>query len=178
MANAERNANIASLLERHARRVEQLPAPPVEGVLTRMVGLTLEAAGCQAAVGDRCDVLGNDGARIEAEVVGFSGDRLYLMPTGDIHGLKPNARVVPRNGAETVAVGPGLLGRIIDGAGTPLDGLGQIACEQRVRLTGMPMNPLSREPIEQPCSSATWPGMPSACRSYATRSPTTVCSIY
>ena len=67
--------------------------PPVEGVLTRMVGLTLEAAGCQAAVGDRCDVLGNDGARIEAEVVGFSGDRLYLMPTGDIHGLKPNARV-------------------------------------------------------------------------------------
>jgi flagellum-specific ATP synthase len=43
-----------------------------------------------------------------------------------------------------------LLGRIIDGAGTPLDGLGQIACEQRVRLTGMPMNPLSRQPIEQP----------------------------
>ncbi len=150
MADAERNSNIASLLERHARRVEQLPAPPVEGVLTRMVGLTLEAAGCQAAVGDRCDVLGNDGARIEAEVVGFSGDRLYLMPTGDIHGLKPNARVVPRTGAETVAVGPGLLGRIIDGAGTPLDGLGQIACEQRIRLTGMPMNPLSRQPIEQP----------------------------
>jgi flagellar biosynthesis/type III secretory pathway ATPase len=150
MADAERNSNIASLLERHARRVEQLPAPPVEGVLTRMVGLTLEAAGCQAAVGDRCDVLGNDGARIEAEVVGFSGDRLYLMPTGDIHGLKPNARVVPRTGAETVAVGQGLLGRIIDGAGTPLDGLGQIACEQRIRLTGMPMNPLSRQPIEEP----------------------------
>src|SRR5687768_14694181 len=150
MADAERNSNIASLLARHARRVEQLPAPPVEGVLTRMVGLTLEAAGCQAAVGDRCDVLGNDGARIEAEVVGFSGDRLYLMPTGDIHGLKPNARVVPRNGAETVAVGPGLLGRIIDGAGTPLDGLGQIACEQRIRLTGMPINPLTRQPIEQP----------------------------
>jgi flagellum-specific ATP synthase len=64
--------------------------------------------------------------------------------------LKPNARVVPRTGAETVAVGPDLLGRIIDGAGTPLDGLGQIACEQRIRLTGMPMNPLSRQPIEQP----------------------------
>src|SRR5262249_26203802 len=127
MPDAARSSSIASLLERGARRVEQMPPPPVEGVLTRMVGLTLEAAGCQAAVGDRCDVLGNDGARVEAEVVGFSGDRLYLMPTGDIHGLKPNARVVPRTGAETVGVGPQLLGRIIDGAGVPLDGLGQIA---------------------------------------------------
>lgn len=140
----------ASKLERHIKRVEQLPPPPVEGVLTRMVGLTLEAAGCQAAVGDRCDVLGTDGARIEAEVVGFSGDRLYLMPTGDIHGLKPNARVVPRTGAETVAVGPQLLGRIVDGAGAPLDSLGQIACEGRVRLTGTPINPLSRQQIEEP----------------------------
>ncbi len=84
---------------------ERVPPPPVEGVLTRMIGLTLEAAGCQAAVGDRCDVSASDGARIEAEVVGFSGDRLYLMPTGDIHGLKPNARVIPRVGAETAAVG-------------------------------------------------------------------------
>src|SRR5688572_25862262 len=146
MADAERNSNIASLLERHTRRVEQLPAPPVEGVLTRMIGLTLEAAGCQAAVGDRCDVLGTDGARIEAEVVGFSGDRLYLMPTGDIHGLKPNARVIPRLGAETAAVGPQLLGRVIDGAGTALDDLGPIVCEQRVRLTGTPINPLLRQP--------------------------------
>jgi flagellum-specific ATP synthase len=150
MPAEERNSRIASLLERHARRVEQLAPPPVEGVLTRMVGLALEASGCQAAVGDRCDVLGNDGARIEAEVVGFSGDRLYLMPTGDIHGLKPNARVVPRMGAETVAVGQQLLGRIIDGAGAPLDTLGQIACEERIRLTGMPINPLSRQPIEEP----------------------------
>ncbi len=150
MPDAARNSNLASLLERHARRVEQLPPPPVEGVLTRMVGLTLEAAGCQAAVGDRCDVLGSDGARIEAEVVGFSGDRLYLMPTGDIHGLKPNARVVPRTGAEMVAVGPQVLGRIIDGAGAALDGMGPIECEQRIRLTGTPINPLLRQPIADP----------------------------
>jgi flagellum-specific ATP synthase len=140
----------AAQLERAARRVERLPPPPVEGVLTRMIGLTLEAAGCQAAVGDRCDVLGSDGARIEAEVVGFSGDRLYLMPTGDIHGLKPNARVIPRNGAETAHVGPQLLGRVIDGAGTPLDGLGPLDCEDRIRLTGAPINPLARQPIEEP----------------------------
>jgi flagellum-specific ATP synthase len=124
--------------------------PPVEGQLTRMVGLTLEASGCQAAVGDRCDVLATDGASIETEVVGFSGDRLYLMPTGDIHGLKPNARVVPREGAGTVSVGPQLLGRVIDGAGTPLDGRGPLECEDQVRLTGVPMNPLMRQPIHEP----------------------------
>jgi flagellum-specific ATP synthase len=137
-------------IERYRKRAELIPSPPVEGVLTRMIGLTLEAAGCQAAVGDRCEVVAGDGARVEAEVVGFAGDRLYLMPTGDIHGLKPNARVVPQTGAETVRVGPQLLGRIIDGAGQPLDGLGPIDCEDRVRLTGSPINPLARQPIAEP----------------------------
>jgi flagellum-specific ATP synthase len=137
-------------IEQYQKRVERVPPPPVEGVLTRMIGLTLEAAGCQAAVGDRCDVMATDGTRIEAEVVGFAGDRLFLMPTGDIHGLKPNARVIPRTGAETVAVGPQLLGRIIDGAGQPLDGRGALECEHRVRLTGVPINPLARQPISEP----------------------------
>lgn len=137
-------------IESCQRRVERVPPPPVEGVLTRMVGLTLEASGCQAAVGDRCDVMAGDGARIEAEVVGFAGDRLYLMPTGDIHGLRPNARVIPRLGAETAAVGPQLLGRIVDGAGQPLDGLGPLNCADRVRLTGVPINPLARQPISEP----------------------------
>jgi flagellum-specific ATP synthase len=137
-------------IEQYQKRVERVPPPPVEGVLTRMIGLTLEAAGCQAAVGDRCDVMATDGTRIEAEVVGFAGDRLFLMPTGDIHGLKPNARVIPRTGAETVAVGPQLLGRIIDGGGQPLDGRGALECEHRVRLTGVPINPLARQPISEP----------------------------
>jgi flagellum-specific ATP synthase len=150
MAKATRSVGWAQQLARHSRRIESLPPPPVEGVLTRMIGLTLEAAGCQAAVGDRCDVLGSDGARVEAEVVGFAGDRLYLMPTGDIHGLKPNARVIPRLGAETAVVGPQLLGRVIDGGGQPLDGLGPLQCEDRVRLTGAPINPLLRQPIEEP----------------------------
>jgi flagellum-specific ATP synthase len=140
----------AQKLEQAQARVQRVPAPVVEGVLTRMVGLTLEASGCQAAVGDRCDVLGADGARIEAEVVGFAGDRLFLMPTGDIHGLKPNARVIPRIGAETAAVGEQLLGRVIDGAGQPLDGLGPLNCPDRVRLTGVPINPLARQPISEP----------------------------
>lgn len=144
-----RGDNWSSRLERRMRRVERTPAPPVEGSLTRMIGLTLEAVGCQASIGDTCDVIAGDGSRIESEVVGFSGDRLYLMPTGEVHGLGPNARVVPRPGAGTVPVGPQLLGRIIDGAAQPLDDLGPLDCETRVRLTGKPINPLARKPIEE-----------------------------
>lgn len=136
-------------IARNTQRVDRVPPPAIEGSLTRMIGQTLEAAGCQAAVGDYCDVLTGIGTRVETEVVGFSGDRLFLMPTGDLHGLGPNARVIPRQGAGTVRVGPQLLGRIIDGAARPLDGLGPCLCEDAVRLTGKPINPLARQPISQ-----------------------------
>jgi flagellum-specific ATP synthase len=90
-----------------------------------------------------------DGSSVEAEVVGFSGERLYLMPTGDVHGVKPSARVIPRHGAGFVRVGPELLGRVIDGAGEPLDGRGPLHVEDRTRLAGVPLNPLLRAPIER-----------------------------
>src|SRR5688572_20128483 len=148
--NPQRSANWLKHLEVAQCRVEKVLPPSVEGVLTRMVGLTLEASGCQAAIGDRCDVITGDGTSVEAEVVGFSGDRLFLMLTGDIHGLKPNARVVPRLGAGTAPVGLELLGRIINGAAELLDGLGPLQCEDRVRLTGALINPLTRYTISEP----------------------------
>src|SRR5579863_7654714 len=149
MQPATGDGRLRDSLARCVRQVERLPPPPVQGSLTRMVGLALEAVGCQASIGDSCDIMTTDGATIEAEVVGFSGERLYLMPTGDPHGLGPNARVVPRQRAGTVPVGPQLLGRIIDGAAQPLDGLGPLNCDDTVRLTGVPMNPLGRQPISQ-----------------------------
>jgi flagellum-specific ATP synthase len=136
-------------LQRSVRVAAAMPPPPVEGQLSRMIGLTLEALGCQAAIGDRCEVMANDGSSIEAEVVGFAGERLFLMPTGDVQGVKPSARVIPRPGAGFVRVGPELLGRVIDGAGVPLDGRGPIYAEDRARLAGVPMNPLTRAPIER-----------------------------
>src|SRR6185437_15840396 len=145
-----RSATWREGLQRRVRAVEETEPPAVEGSLTRMVGLTLEAAGCQASVGDYCDVIAGDGSRTATEVVGFAGDRLYLMPSGDAHGLGPNARVIPRQRAGTVRVGPELLGRIIDGAAQPLDGLGPLSCSASVRLTGRPINPLSRHPISEP----------------------------
>jgi flagellum-specific ATP synthase len=67
--------------------------------------------------------MSGDGSKVEAEVVGFAGDKLYLMPTGEVHGLAPAARVIPQAASGSVHVGPGLLGRVIDGNGIPLDGL-------------------------------------------------------
>lgn len=138
--------------KRLARYRERITAPPlvVEGKLTRMVGMTLEAVGCQAAIGSRCRVVGPTGEGIEAEVVGFSGDRLYLMPTGALDGVVPNARVVPTHEVYQAPAGEALLGRVVDGAGMPLDGLGPLRAHQRAPLSGRPINPLARSPIREP----------------------------
>lgn len=119
----------------------------VEGVLRRTVGLAMEAEGCHAALGGRCDVVAADGRRVETEVVGFSGERLFLMPVGDMRGVVPNARVIPVSEAPEVIVGDDLLGRVLDGRGQPLDGGAPLARGQTVPLQGQPINPLARQPI-------------------------------
>lgn len=133
-------ARVGSDAKRHSR-------PVVEGVLTRMVGLTLEAVGCQAPIGARCDVVNSEGERVETEVVGFSGESLYLMPTSEVRGLVPNARVIPTRQSSDVLVGPELLGRVIDGRGRPLDDRGPLRARQKVPLQGKEINPLLRTPI-------------------------------
>ncbi len=139
----------ARLAEQRASLERPVPMV-VEGKLTRMVGLTLEAVGCQAAIGGRCEVLVPNGDSIEAEVVGFAGDRLYLMPTGAIHGLTPNARVIPSAHVSEARVGDALLGRVLDGAGNPLDGGAMPRTSARMPLAGKPINPLARRPIREP----------------------------
>ena len=131
-------------------RIEESTGLVVEGKLTRMVGLTLEAIGCRAAIGATCDVINSNGKSIEAEVVGFAGESLYLMPTGSLAGLEPDARVVPTGRVSEARVGMRLLGRVIGGSGEALDGKGPLHVNQRWPLTGTPMNPLSRAPIREP----------------------------
>jgi flagellum-specific ATP synthase len=138
---------------RIARLGEALPESRglvVEGKLTRMVGLTLEAIGCRAAIGEICDVINSNGDRIEAEVVGFAGESIYLMPTGELRGLEPDARVLPTGKVSEAPVGEALLGRIIDGNGQPLDGKGRLQARHRWPLNGESINPLARDPIRQP----------------------------
>ncbi|WP_027857836.1 flagellar protein export ATPase FliI [Marinobacterium jannaschii] len=142
-------SRLLSSLQRYQQLKLRKPRLRVEGRITRMIGLTLEAVGIQAAVGDCCQIAISVTQRVEAEVVGFSGDRIYLMPLHPIEGLQPGAKVYPLMDISGVAVGPGLLGRVLNGTGQPIDGLGPIDAEQHVSLAGEIINPLIRDPIKQ-----------------------------
>ena len=123
--------------------------PSVAGKLTRVVGLTLEAIGCRAAVGSLCRIETLDGY-LEAEIVGFSGDKLFLMPSEQLKGVIPGAKVTPISDEHGIPVGMALLGRVIDGVGEPLDSLGPILTVDSARLVNRRLNPLARKPIHQP----------------------------
>ena len=125
-------------------------APGVEGRLSRMVGLTLEAVGCEAPLGSHCRIVSPSGLEVQAEVVGFTEGKLFLMPLEDSQGLTPDSRVIPLRQSHGVEVGGGLLGRVIDGAGRVLDARGPILLDQTVPLTGVQKNPLSRRLIREP----------------------------
>jgi flagellum-specific ATP synthase len=145
-----------------------------QGLLVRVKGLVLEAAGLRLPVGSMCEIAQTAGAPdqapVLAEVVGFSGDRAYLMPTGDIHGLASGARVVPRAlpavrlrlGAAQhpwrrsedrtlhLPVGAGLLGRVVDSQGAPLDRLGPLEHVHNHPLIRRPINAMDRDPVREP----------------------------
>ena len=141
----------------------------MSGRLTRVAGLVLEASGLRLAVGSCCQVVVPHGTNVEAEVVGFSEDRLFLMPVSDVHGLMPGALVTPLEAkperlslnalphphrrvadqVKHVPVGAALLGRVLDSSGTPLDQLGPLRSERSVSLHSRPLNPLERAPISE-----------------------------
>jgi len=144
-----RNLRLASRLSRIT--LPETDSPLIrEGILRRAVGLTLEATGCAAPMGSTCKIEIEGGHWLDAEVVGFSGERTALMPSAEIHGLVPNARVVPLQRRGGVIVGESLLGRVIDSDGAPLDGKGPIRAEGTMPMMGRAINPLAREPITHP----------------------------
>jgi len=147
LPSADRNKQYLSRIMPYIQRAEIDYEIIVEGQLSRMVGLTLEAIGCRAAIGSLCKIERGSGRSIEAEVVGFAGERLFLMPTGSVYGLEPGCRVTPLGKNSLVKVGFGLLGRVLDGAGKALDDKGPLKVEASRSLTGKPINPLARTPI-------------------------------
>lgn len=144
-----RRQTAADTFERWRRVVSEPIELVAEGRLVRMVGLTLEAVGCEVPIGGRCRIVGRSHESVEAEVVGFAGDRTYLMPVGHVGGLTPNARVIPTASTQCVPVGDALLGRVVSPLGAPLDGLPVPACTGRAPLAGRPLNPLQRAPVRQ-----------------------------
>ena len=120
------------------------------GKLVRVVGLTLEAKGIIAPLGAHCQVENLDlGTLIDAEVVGFHNDLLYLMPFSDPGGVGPGARVWVKSNHSKASLGEALLGRVIDGLGKPLDGRGPIAYSQQLGMEGLSINPMERGSINK-----------------------------
>lgn len=146
----EQSVRLQQTLDRLTQRAAEEQEPVIKGRLRRMVGLTLEAVGCQAPLGGRCMVELADGSQAETEVVGFNDESLYLMPIGDLQGVTQGAHVVPSSKQFQVPVGDNLLGRIVDGAGNPIDGKGPIDAFEHRSLNGKQVNPLNRSVISEP----------------------------
>jgi len=139
----------------------------VSGRVTRVAGLVMEAVGLKLPVGSACTVPLPNGSNLEAEVVGFAGDHIFLMPQSDVEGLVPGARVfpveviptLPRPGqvnhprrrpsdrTRHLPVGDALLGRVLDSSGRPLDNLGPLQTSATAPLNTRAANPLARAPI-------------------------------
>ncbi len=138
-------------LRRHARAVGAINPLRVHGRVTRVVGLVMEGLGPGSSVGEFCHVFPKDGHDpIQCEVVGFSEDKILLMPLGEVRGIGPGSRIVARRMSASVKVGAHLLGRTLDGLGNPIDGLGSIEAETEYPLYATPPNPLSRKRIDNP----------------------------
>jgi len=141
-------------LEKYAARVRRATPLPAEGKIVDVVGLTIEATGPPMAVGDFCQVRPrNGGRRIPVEVVGFRGDRILLMALGDTGGLGPGSLLTPTFAPLTAKVGRGLLGRVVDGLGVPIDGGPPLSAEAVVPLMGRSPRPLERQRIVEPIAT-------------------------
>jgi flagellum-specific ATP synthase len=127
----------------------RIPEPQRSGTLVRLVGLTLETRGIMAPLGACCEVIGQGGHRVEAEVVGFNDKTLYLMPFTDPVGVGPGDTVRVMNNSGMVSLGNELLGRVIDGRGVPIDGKPMPHLPDQLSLLGCPLNPMERGPIEE-----------------------------
>jgi len=112
-------------LKRAAQALDTSDLAQRNGLVSNLIGLIIEATGLQAEVGEVCHVHTNRaGPPVSAEVVGFREGRTLLMPLGELHGIGPGTKVVASGAPFRVAVGPSLLGHVIDGLGNPLDDLG------------------------------------------------------
>jgi flagellum-specific ATP synthase len=169
MTPSENNDRWERFLDSARTRVSQSRALESRGTLTRLAGLVLEANGIRAPVGSQCIVSMKDRESVLAEVVGFSGDRAFLMPAGDVYGLASGAGVTPapafvpvprigdisldpktyEAGMLRLPLGDGLLGRVVDSQGNPMDRLGPVSLVSVRPLDRTPINAMDRAPVRE-----------------------------
>lgn len=153
-----------SMLAESKDQIAHLQPMLLSGRVTKVTGLVMEAVGLKLPVGSACAVHLPSGLKIDAEVVGFDGDRLFLMPHSDLDGVIPGAPVFPTENipinnskhpkrrpsdrSRHLPVGIELLGRVLDGNGKPLDSLGPLLASDSAALGARIYNPLERAPIK------------------------------
>jgi flagellum-specific ATP synthase len=130
--------------------LDRIPQFRWTGQVTEVIGLLIESRGPNVAIGDFCEVLASNGRRIRTQVIGFRNGRVLAMPLEEIDGLQLGDLVEARSQDARVEVGPGLLGRVIDGFGKPIDGGPPLEVHDTYSLHGEATNPLDREHITQP----------------------------
>jgi len=138
---------LAQKIENHKAWVQEAK-PEVSGRLTKVTGLTLEAVGCSAPLGGHCRVQTLHGD-VDAEVVGFENDKIFLMPLDKVEGILPGGRVTVSHASNQLPLSTALLGRVIDPSGQPLDGMGPIERDLNAKQKSEPINPLARRPINK-----------------------------
>nr|WP_321500100.1 flagellar protein export ATPase FliI [uncultured Dethiosulfovibrio sp.] len=132
-------------------RISQVDFVRINGRVSKVVGLVIESKGPDVRVGDLCDIRFRKGKHnLEAEVVGFRDDRVLLMPLGELRDIGPGCEVVSMGRPLGVNVGPGLLGRILDGLGRPMDDKGPVGSSEFYPLYAAPPHPLKRQNITEP----------------------------
>ena len=140
-----------------ARRMERVMAArpiAVYGKIVDVVGLTIEATGPPMHIGDLCYIRPHgNGEVVPAEVVGFRGSRILLMPLGNIAGISPDSLLEPTFRPQSVRVGLDLLGRVIGSMGNPLDGKAAPSGADQVSLSMTPPSPLTRRRIREVLST-------------------------
>ncbi|HWE56924.1 MAG TPA: FliI/YscN family ATPase [Acidimicrobiales bacterium] len=129
-------------------RLAQAVAPRPCGQVTRLLGLRIEVDGVQAAVGDALHIF-RAGGVLDAEVVAVEGSSLACMPLGDLTGVRYGDRVESVGGPLPIMVGPGLLGRVVDGLGRPIDGRPLAGEWETVSVEGAPPHPLRRDLVDR-----------------------------
>lgn len=118
------------------------------GKVSKIIGLLIESQGPRVNLGDLCYITSPDeDFTLPAEVVGFRESRVLLMPLGDFHGIGPGCQVISARKTLKARVGRGLLGRILDGLGNPIDGKGPLHATKEYPLHAVPPPPLARQRI-------------------------------
>ena len=137
-------------LTRYFAAVENMKPIRFHGKVTQVVGLVIEGYCPDAAVGTLCQVHPHEGDPIPAEVVGFRDNKTLLMPLGELRGVGLGSLISVKRKKSSLGVGPGLLGRVIDGLGEPIDDKGPLTTREEYPIYANPVNPMKRRPIREP----------------------------